>query len=250
VTDLGTSLCAVPAAERRSGRATSQPSWSSDASSPAGSRRPPTSAFVDDSVSSRTPRRTSPASGCHRSPRGRPRHPSPAPSGPCRRAGVPLPADKPSRELRLGFDGHGRLLEIVVLLLDDDTELVIPGTPEVPADRRRDPAPCRRGRDRLRPGSAAPHAAVDPSDPQQPESKPTTPTAAKHPRRPPRLAPECLTRQTVPRSAASFRREGPTSLGPCRSCRGEIPATRETSTVNLELAPIALATVGLPLPLG
>jgi len=30
-----------------------------------------------------------------------------------------------SRELRLGFDGVGRLLEIVVLLLDHDRELVI-----------------------------------------------------------------------------------------------------------------------------
>lgn len=29
------------------------------------------------------------------------------------------------RELRLGFDTRGRLLEIVVLLLDDDTELAI-----------------------------------------------------------------------------------------------------------------------------
>jgi hypothetical protein len=33
--------------------------------------------------------------------------------------------DKPPRELRLGFDTTGRLLEIVVLLLDDDTEMVI-----------------------------------------------------------------------------------------------------------------------------
>jgi hypothetical protein len=32
---------------------------------------------------------------------------------------------KPPRELRLGFDTHGRLLEIVVLMLDDGTELVI-----------------------------------------------------------------------------------------------------------------------------
>jgi hypothetical protein len=33
--------------------------------------------------------------------------------------------DKPMRELRLGFDSSGRLLETVVLLLDDDAELVI-----------------------------------------------------------------------------------------------------------------------------
>ena len=33
--------------------------------------------------------------------------------------------DRPTRELRLGFDTTGRLLETVVLLLDDGTELVI-----------------------------------------------------------------------------------------------------------------------------
>jgi hypothetical protein len=33
--------------------------------------------------------------------------------------------DQPPRELRLGFDTRGRLLEIVVLLLDDGTELAI-----------------------------------------------------------------------------------------------------------------------------
>jgi len=33
--------------------------------------------------------------------------------------------DRPARELWLGFDTTGRLLEIVVLLLDDGTELVI-----------------------------------------------------------------------------------------------------------------------------
>lgn len=33
--------------------------------------------------------------------------------------------DRPARELRLGFDTTGRLLEIVVLLLDDGTELAI-----------------------------------------------------------------------------------------------------------------------------
>ena len=36
----------------------------------------------------------------------------------------PVDEDWPPRELRLGFDTVGRLLEIVVLLLDDD-ELVI-----------------------------------------------------------------------------------------------------------------------------
>ncbi len=33
--------------------------------------------------------------------------------------------DEPSRELRLGFDTRGRLLETVVLLLDEGNELVI-----------------------------------------------------------------------------------------------------------------------------
>lgn len=33
--------------------------------------------------------------------------------------------DQPARELRLGFDTHGRLLEIVVLLVDDGAELAI-----------------------------------------------------------------------------------------------------------------------------
>ena len=33
--------------------------------------------------------------------------------------------DAPARELRLGFDTRGRLLETVVLLLDDGAELVI-----------------------------------------------------------------------------------------------------------------------------
>ncbi len=33
--------------------------------------------------------------------------------------------DQPTRELRLGFDSRGRLLEIVVLLLDDGAELAI-----------------------------------------------------------------------------------------------------------------------------
>jgi hypothetical protein len=38
---------------------------------------------------------------------------------------VGIDDDAPARELRLGFDTEGRLLEIVVLLLDDDAELVI-----------------------------------------------------------------------------------------------------------------------------
>lgn len=37
----------------------------------------------------------------------------------------PIDDDAPARELRLGFDTHGRLLEIVVLLLDGGVELVI-----------------------------------------------------------------------------------------------------------------------------
>lgn len=37
----------------------------------------------------------------------------------------PLDDDSPPRELRLGPDHAGNLLEIVVLLLDDGTELVI-----------------------------------------------------------------------------------------------------------------------------
>jgi hypothetical protein len=37
----------------------------------------------------------------------------------------PIDDDAPARELRLGFDTKGRLLELVVLLLDDDAELVI-----------------------------------------------------------------------------------------------------------------------------
>jgi len=36
-----------------------------------------------------------------------------------------LDDDRPTRELRLGFDRTGRLLEIVVLLLDDGSELAI-----------------------------------------------------------------------------------------------------------------------------
>jgi hypothetical protein len=33
--------------------------------------------------------------------------------------------DQPARELRLGFDTRGRLLELVVLMLDDAGELII-----------------------------------------------------------------------------------------------------------------------------
>ena len=36
-----------------------------------------------------------------------------------------LDDDRPAREPRLGFDSTGRLLEIVVLLLDDDSEMAI-----------------------------------------------------------------------------------------------------------------------------
>ncbi len=34
--------------------------------------------------------------------------------------------DQPPGELRLGFDSTGRLLEVVVLLLDDGREMAIP----------------------------------------------------------------------------------------------------------------------------
>ncbi|KLL11326.1 MULTISPECIES: hypothetical protein [Protofrankia] len=37
----------------------------------------------------------------------------------------PLDGEKPPRELRLGPDRAGNFLEIVVLLLDDGTELII-----------------------------------------------------------------------------------------------------------------------------
>lgn len=37
----------------------------------------------------------------------------------------PIDDDGPARELRLGFDTAGRLLEIVVLQFDDGSELVI-----------------------------------------------------------------------------------------------------------------------------
>ncbi len=39
--------------------------------------------------------------------------------------GYNIADDRPERELRLGFDTAGRLLEIVVLILDDGTELAI-----------------------------------------------------------------------------------------------------------------------------
>lgn len=38
---------------------------------------------------------------------------------------APLDEDHPQRELRLGFDGSMRLLEIVVLIWDDGTETII-----------------------------------------------------------------------------------------------------------------------------
>lgn len=36
-----------------------------------------------------------------------------------------LDDDSPARQLRLGFDGQGRLLELVVLVFDSGNELVI-----------------------------------------------------------------------------------------------------------------------------
>lgn len=38
---------------------------------------------------------------------------------------VPLDGEHPHRELRLGFDSSMRMLEIVILLWDDDTETII-----------------------------------------------------------------------------------------------------------------------------
>ncbi|HIW90472.1 MAG TPA: toxin [Candidatus Corynebacterium avicola] len=38
---------------------------------------------------------------------------------------APLDDEHPQRELRLGFDTHGRLLELVVLVWDDGTEEII-----------------------------------------------------------------------------------------------------------------------------
>ncbi len=40
----------------------------------------------------------------------------------------PLDEDYPQRELRLGSDGAGNLLEIVVVILDEDRELIIHAT--------------------------------------------------------------------------------------------------------------------------
>ncbi len=37
----------------------------------------------------------------------------------------PLDDDHPQRELRLGFDTHGRLLELVVLIFDSGNEMII-----------------------------------------------------------------------------------------------------------------------------
>ncbi|MGP5641545.1 hypothetical protein ACTXPS_19160 [Brachybacterium tyrofermentans] len=38
---------------------------------------------------------------------------------------APLDEENPQRELRLGFDTHARLLELVVLIWDDGTEEII-----------------------------------------------------------------------------------------------------------------------------
>jgi len=40
----------------------------------------------------------------------------------------PLDEDNPQRELRLGFDATGRMLELVVLIFDSGNELVIHAT--------------------------------------------------------------------------------------------------------------------------
>lgn len=42
---------------------------------------------------------------------------------------VPLDEEVPQRELRLGFDHHARLLELVVLIWDDGTEEIIHSMP-------------------------------------------------------------------------------------------------------------------------
>lgn len=42
---------------------------------------------------------------------------------------APLDEENPQRELRLGFDRHARLLELVVLLWDDGTEEIIHSMP-------------------------------------------------------------------------------------------------------------------------
>lgn len=41
----------------------------------------------------------------------------------------PLDDDSPARELRLGFDSVGRLLEVVVLRFDSGNELIIHAMP-------------------------------------------------------------------------------------------------------------------------
>lgn len=38
---------------------------------------------------------------------------------------APLDDENPGRQLRLGFDPHGRLLELIVLVWDDGTEELI-----------------------------------------------------------------------------------------------------------------------------
>ena len=38
---------------------------------------------------------------------------------------ITLDDEKPGRQLRLGFDPHGRLLELIVLVWDDGTEELI-----------------------------------------------------------------------------------------------------------------------------
>ena len=42
-----------------------------------------------------------------------------------RDATPPLDEENPQRELRLGFDGSMRLLELVILIWDDGTETII-----------------------------------------------------------------------------------------------------------------------------
>lgn len=42
---------------------------------------------------------------------------------------APLDDEHPQRELRLGFDHHTRLLELVVLIWDDGTEEIIHAMP-------------------------------------------------------------------------------------------------------------------------
>lgn len=49
--------------------------------------------------------------------------------------------DQPPQELRLGFDTKGRLLEIVVLMLDDEAELVIHAMKPDPSTSTHCPSP-------------------------------------------------------------------------------------------------------------